>query len=215
MDGFSIAFLGSFIAYDGDWEYGCRLSAMARSLNPHYPGWYWFVSYFDAFRKGDYRLSLEFARKVNMPSLWRANAVMAAVLGQLGEIESARILLQTLLTQRPKFKAEAWKILAQFWGPDLVEGMIEVLRRRVWRLPTGRRRRRRGSHLRVAPTLPQPLPPWPCCPSQTSARRKIRYTSPTAWPKKSSTCWRRFQGSRSLRVRRLLRFAAKRKTSAG
>ena len=129
MDGFSIAFLGSFIAYDGDWEYGCRLAAKARSLNPHYPGWYWFVPCFDAYRKGDYRLSLEFARKVNMPSLWRTSAVMAAVLGQLGEIESAHILLQTLLTQRPKFKAEARKILAVFWGPDLVEGLIEGLRK--------------------------------------------------------------------------------------
>ena len=129
MDGFSIAFLGSFIAYDGDWEYGCRLSAKARSLNPHHPGWYWFVPCFDAYRKGDYRLSLEFARKVNMPSLWRTSAIMAAALGQLGEIVSARILLQTLLTRRPNFKAEARKDLAIFWGPDLVEGMIEGLRK--------------------------------------------------------------------------------------
>ena len=129
MDGFSIAFLGSFIAYDGDWEYGCRLSAKARSLNPHFPGWYWFVPCFDAYRKGDYRLSLDFARKVNMPSLWRTSAIMAAALGQLGEIESARILLQTLLTRRPNFKAEARKDLAIFWGTDLVEGMIEGLRK--------------------------------------------------------------------------------------
>jgi TolB-like protein len=129
MDGFSIAFLGSFIAYDGDWEYGCRLSAKARSFNPRHPGWYWFVPCFDAYRKGDYRLSLEFARKVNMPSLWRTSAIMAAALGQLGEIESARILLQTLLTRRPNFKAEVRKDLSIFWGPDLVEGMVDGLRK--------------------------------------------------------------------------------------
>jgi TolB-like protein/Tfp pilus assembly protein PilF len=129
MDGFSVAFLGSFIAYDGDWEYGCKLSAKARSLNPHHPGWYWFVPCFDAYRKGDYRLSLEFARKVNMPSLWRTCAVMAAAFGQLGVIESARILLQTLLTLRPNFQAEARKDLAIFWGPDLVEGLIEGLQK--------------------------------------------------------------------------------------
>src|ERR1039458_557110 len=129
MDGFSVAFLGSFIAYDGDWEYGCKLSAKARSLNPHHPGWYWFVPCFDAYRKGDYRLSLEFARKVNMPSLWRTCAVMAAAFGQLGEIESARILLQTLLTRRPNFQAEARKDLAIFWGPDLVAGLIEGLQK--------------------------------------------------------------------------------------
>jgi TolB-like protein/Tfp pilus assembly protein PilF len=127
MDGFSIAFLSSFIAYDGDWDYGCELSAKARSLNPHHPGWYWFVPCLDAYRKGDYRLSLEFARKVNMPSLWRTCAVMAAAFGQLGEIESARIPLQTLLSRRPNFQAEARKDLAIFWGPDLVEGLIEGL----------------------------------------------------------------------------------------
>jgi len=83
MDGFSVAFLGSFIAYDGDWELGTKLSAKARSLNPHHAGWYWFVSCFDAYRKGDYRLSLEFARKVNMPSLWRTCAVMQQPTGNL------------------------------------------------------------------------------------------------------------------------------------
>ncbi len=129
MDAFSVAFLGSFIAYDGDWELGCKLSAKARSLNPHHPGWYWFVPCFDAYRKGDYRLSLEFARKVNMPSLWRTCAVMAAAYGQLGEIESARTPLQTLLTLRPNFQAEARKELAIYFGPDLVQGLIDGLRK--------------------------------------------------------------------------------------
>ena len=129
MDGFSVAFLGSFIAYDGDWELGWKLSAKARSLNPNHPGWYWFVPCFDAFRKGDYRLSLEFARKVNTPSLWRTCAVMAAAYGQLGEMESARNPLQALLTLRPNFQAEARKELAIYWGPDLVEGLIDGLRK--------------------------------------------------------------------------------------
>ena len=127
MDGFSVAFLASFIAYDGEWERGCKLSAKARELNPHHPGWYWFVPCFDAYRNGDYSLCLEFARKVNMPSLWRTCAVMAAAYGQLGEIESARTPLQTLLTLRPNFRAEACKQLAIYWGPDLVERLIDGL----------------------------------------------------------------------------------------
>jgi TolB-like protein/Tfp pilus assembly protein PilF len=129
MDGFSLAFLSSFIAYDGDWENGCKLSAKARGLNPNHPGWYWFVPCFDAYRNGDYRLSLEFARKVNMPSLWRTCAVMGAAYGQLGDIESARIPLQTLLARRPNFQADARKDLAIFWGPDIVESLIDGLRK--------------------------------------------------------------------------------------
>jgi hypothetical protein len=31
----------------------------------HHPGWYWFVPSFDAYRKGEYKTSLEFAHKAN------------------------------------------------------------------------------------------------------------------------------------------------------
>lgn len=53
MDGFTIACLGFLIAYAGDWERGCALNERARSLNPQHPGWYWFVPFFDAYRKSD------------------------------------------------------------------------------------------------------------------------------------------------------------------
>src|ERR1700722_19322955 len=39
LDGFTVAFLGTLIAYDGDWERGSALAARARELNPHHPGW--------------------------------------------------------------------------------------------------------------------------------------------------------------------------------
>jgi len=68
MDGFTAAYLGFLIAYAGDWERGCALSERARRLNPHHPGWYWFPSFFDAYRKRDYRGALDVALKVNMPS---------------------------------------------------------------------------------------------------------------------------------------------------
>jgi TolB-like protein len=55
IDGFTLAYLGFLTAYAGDWERGGALSAKARSLNPHHPGWYWFVPCFDAYRKGEYR----------------------------------------------------------------------------------------------------------------------------------------------------------------
>jgi tetratricopeptide (TPR) repeat protein len=70
MDGFTLAYPGFLTAYAGDWERGGALSAKARSLNPHHPGWYWFVPCFDAYRRGDYKTSLAFARKVNMPGFW-------------------------------------------------------------------------------------------------------------------------------------------------
>ena len=85
MDGFTLAYLGFLTAYAGDWERGGGLSAKARNLNPHHPGWYWFVPCFDAYRNGDYETSLGFARKVNMPGFWRTQLAIAANSGQLGD----------------------------------------------------------------------------------------------------------------------------------
>jgi TolB-like protein len=129
MDGFTLAYLGFLTAYAGDWERGGALSATARSLNPHHPGWYWFVPCFDAYRKGEYRTSLEFARKVNMPGFWRMQLAIAASCGQLGHQPAAHDALQSLLLQRPDIARLPREELAIWWQPDMVEHLIEGLRK--------------------------------------------------------------------------------------
>jgi hypothetical protein len=74
----TLAYLGFLTAYAGEWERGGILSARARSLNPHHPGWYWFVPCFDAYRRGDHEVALDYARKANMPGSWRTNLAIAA-----------------------------------------------------------------------------------------------------------------------------------------
>jgi TolB-like protein len=143
MDSFTIAYLGFLTAYAGDWERGRTLSAKARGLNPHHPGWYWFVPCFDAYRKGDYRLALEFAQKVNMPGFWRTNLALAAVYGQLDEHEAARNALESLLDLRPGFAAASREDLAIWWEPDLVEHLIDGLRKAGLQIPA----REPGLHL--------------------------------------------------------------------
>ena len=135
MDGFTVAYLGFLIAYAGDWERGRTLSAKARSLNPHHPGWYWFVPCFDAYRKGDYRLALEFAQKVNMPGFWRTNLALAAISGQLDEREAARNALGSLLALRPSFATGGREELAIWWEPDLVEHLMDGLRKAGLQVP--------------------------------------------------------------------------------
>jgi len=127
MDGFTLAYLGFLTAYAGDWEHGGALSAKARSLNPHHPGWYWFVPCFDAYRKGDYKTSLEFAHKVNMPGFWRSQLAIAANCGQLGQKAAANHALQTLLMQRPDIAKLPREELAIWWQPDMVEHLIAGL----------------------------------------------------------------------------------------
>lgn len=129
MDGFTFGYLGMLTAFAGDWDRGCSLSEKARSLNPHHPGWYWFAPLFDAFRKQDYRLVLELAQKVNMPSFWRTNIALAATYGYLGEQEPARQAVQMLLAARPEFATSAREQCSNWWSPELVNQLMEGLHR--------------------------------------------------------------------------------------
>ena len=129
MDGFTAAYLGFLIAYAGDWERGCALAAHARRLNPHHPGWYWFPSFFDAYRKNDYRGALDFALKINMPGFWRTNLALAMAYGQLGEREAAGKAVRELLALRPDFPEVAREELGKFWDPELVQHLLDGLRK--------------------------------------------------------------------------------------
>jgi TolB-like protein len=129
MDGFTIGYMGFLISYSGDWERGCALMEQARNLNPNHPGWYWFPPFFNAYRKGDYRAALEFALKVNMPGFWRNELALAATYGQLGERELARNAGRDLLAARPGFDAVAKEECAKWWEPDLVEQILDGLRK--------------------------------------------------------------------------------------
>ena len=129
MDGFNVAYMGSYIANAGDLERGCALVERARALNPNFPGWYWLPSVLKAYRHEDYRTALGFALKVNMPTLWRSNVLLAAVYGQLGEWEKSQKALQCLETVRPGFAAAARIELEKFFQPDLAEHVIDGLRK--------------------------------------------------------------------------------------
>jgi TolB-like protein len=129
LDGFTVAFLGSLIAYDGDWERGAALAARARELNPHHPGWYWLVAGFHAYRNAEYRQALEFARKINMPNFWRRSVIVAAAHGQLDEHDEARKALQELLAMKPDYAEFGPRFFSRWFQPEMVERLTEGLRK--------------------------------------------------------------------------------------
>jgi TolB-like protein len=129
FDGFTFAFLGSLIAYDGEWERGNALAARARELNPHHPGWYWLVAGFNAYRKDEYRLALEFARKINMPNFWRRCVIVAAACGQLGEFDEAQKALQDLLRMKPDYAEFGPRFFSRWMLPEMVEHLTDGLRK--------------------------------------------------------------------------------------
>src|SRR5579862_4753951 len=101
MDSNSIALNGEMLALSGEWERGVALSARARALNPHHPGWYWHSDFNYAYWQRDYRAALEIASKMNQTSNWGAWALTIAACGQLGDREGAAKALRELLRLRP------------------------------------------------------------------------------------------------------------------
>jgi hypothetical protein len=69
------------------------------------------------------------ASKINMPGFWRTQIALAAVHGQLGQVHPAAKALRALLTIKPDFAAVARDELSKWWEPELVQHLIDGLRK--------------------------------------------------------------------------------------
>ncbi len=127
MDASALAHVGQTIAYGGGWERGCELLNRAMQLNPHYPGWYRYALFLNAYRQADYSGALEIALKMSMPGVSLMYVALAAVYGQLSKLEAAREAIRELLVLRPNFKTDARTELEKLWDRELVDRLIEGL----------------------------------------------------------------------------------------
>jgi TolB-like protein len=135
MDGYTLARMGVSLAFLGDWEHGCDLTDRAIQLNPNHPGWYWAASFNNAYRTGDYRGALGLALKVNMPGFFFHHLNLAAVYGQLGERDAAGKALRELLALKPDFALQARAEMAKFVNAEVIEHLIEGLRKAGLEIP--------------------------------------------------------------------------------
>jgi adenylate cyclase len=128
MDGCTKAFMGTLMAFAGDWERGCATAERGMRLNPNYPGWYRFAGFYNAYRKRDYRAALDIALRINVPGFFHTHAALAAAHAQLGESAEAERAVQDLLAGNPDFAQHARELYAHWFGPgDLVEHLVEGL----------------------------------------------------------------------------------------
>lgn len=132
MDGAAAEYLGHLFAFGGEWERGCELAEKARKLNPNHPGWYWHVHFLNAFRKGEYREALSYINKDGVrrggANLFRQTQ-LAAVYGQLGELETANKVLKEVLSIEPNIADTVRDVLEKWYQPDLVDQLIDGLRK--------------------------------------------------------------------------------------
>ena len=129
MDGSSMEYLGHLLAFAGDWQRGCELAEKARHLNPHHPAWYWALPFLDAYRKADYVTARPFILKAGMPGQFFSQSLLAAVCGQLGERAAAEESVREVLALKPDFPQIAREEFAKWYPPELVERLIEGLRK--------------------------------------------------------------------------------------
>ena len=129
FNGPTLAGLGGMMAYVGDWEHGCAQVERALRLNPRHPGGYWFALYYNAYRQRDYRGALSVALKIDLPDFFACHEALAAVYGQLGESEAAGKSVRDLLRLKPDFVATMRDELGKWFDRDLVEHLIEGLRK--------------------------------------------------------------------------------------
>jgi TolB-like protein/Flp pilus assembly protein TadD len=129
------AYLGLLIAASGEWDRGCQMVESAMLLNPNCPGYFYFARCCNGYRQGRYAEVLEAAARVNMPNYFHTHAMRAAALGQLGRQEDAHQALQDLLALRPDFAATARNEYAKWYSPELVEPLIDGLRKAGLEIP--------------------------------------------------------------------------------
>ncbi|HZM99793.1 MAG TPA: protein kinase, partial [Pyrinomonadaceae bacterium] len=135
MDGATAAFMGLLIAYSGDWERGCALANQGLQLNPNHPGWYHYTAWHDAYRKQDYQGALDIALKLNAPDNFYTHAVLAMCYAQLGHIEAAHKSLRDMLALKPDYAAVARELHGKWIEPDLVEQLMDGLRKAGLEIP--------------------------------------------------------------------------------
>jgi tetratricopeptide (TPR) repeat protein len=135
LDAAAKAYLGLLIASSGEWDRGCEMVESAMQLNPNCPGYFYFARCCNGYRRGKYEEVLEAAARINMPNYFHTHAMRAAALGQLGRREEARKAVHDLLALRPDFAAAARQEYAKWYNPELIEQMIDGLRKAGLEIP--------------------------------------------------------------------------------
>ena len=126
-DTFTLAHMGLFTVYGGDWTSGTRMARRAMTLNPHHPGWYHFADVLNHYRQKDYEQALAAAQKVNLPLKTDYHFCLAAINAQLGRQGAAREAVRELLAVDPGFAATARREYGKWFFVEDSRAMLEHL----------------------------------------------------------------------------------------
>ncbi len=123
----TLADIGHYLAFMGEFERGIELSKRAQLLNPLHPGWYYFSFARYHYDQRDYEATIADVQRISMPHFYWTHLLNAAALGQLQRPE-ADDALERIYDLKPGFDARAE---LQKWNaaPDDLEHLLEGLRK--------------------------------------------------------------------------------------
>jgi TolB-like protein/tetratricopeptide (TPR) repeat protein len=123
----TLADVGHYYAFMGQFERGVELSRRAQQLNPLHPGWYHFSFARLHYHEKRYEQTIADVEKVGLPHFYWTHMLTAAAKGQLGHPDAADALAR-ILEVKPNFAA---RVELRKWNaaPADLEHILEGLRK--------------------------------------------------------------------------------------
>ncbi|MEM9105980.1 MAG: hypothetical protein AAGC96_10020 [Pseudomonadota bacterium] len=114
----ALAHYGLRLALSGDWETGLPMLNKAMTLNPEYPHWYRFADVLHEYEQENYQSALDRVKQIDMPGFLWSHLVRTAALGQLGQLDDARLAASDLLSLSSDFERNGLDFI-RVWNMEL------------------------------------------------------------------------------------------------
>ncbi|HMF98219.1 MAG TPA: winged helix-turn-helix domain-containing protein [Vicinamibacterales bacterium] len=123
----TLADVGHYLAFMGEFERGTELSRRAQQLNPLHPSWYYFSFARLHYHQKTYEKVISDVQKVGLPHFYWTHLLDGASKGQLRRADASESLAR-IFEIKPNFSA---RVELQKWNaaPDDLEHIMEGLRK--------------------------------------------------------------------------------------
>jgi TolB-like protein/tetratricopeptide (TPR) repeat protein len=123
----TLADVGHYLAFGGEFERGAALSHRAQQLNPLHPGWYHFSFARSHYARRDYAAVISDVQKIGLPHFYWTHLLTAAAKGQLGHADAGASLAR-VFEVKPNFSA---RVELRKWNsaPADLEHLLQGLRK--------------------------------------------------------------------------------------
>ncbi len=123
----TLADVGHYLAFMGEFERGVELTRRAQRLNPLHPGWYHFSVARLHFSQGRYHETIADVQRMGLPHFYWAHLLACAALGHMGSTEAAEVL-NRIMEIKPDFSARG-ELRKWNAAPDDFEHIMTGLRK--------------------------------------------------------------------------------------